>query len=396
MTKAVILAAGFGSRLMPLTMDRPKGMVDLMKVPLLVRQISVMRAVGIKDISIVGGYRSDCLDVLGLPVIQNLDFETTNMVESLMCARPLFDGKDDMIVAYGDIVYEPRVLEGLLGAQGAVVLTADLGWKQLWSARMDDYSSDVESFRLRADGCVCELGKRPNSLAEVEAQYIGLMRFSAECHDRLLAFYDQLDRAVFYDGQPFKKMYMTSFIQQLIDCGWNVRPSLIESGWLEVDTVDDLTRYEALASAGGLDQICQLPPLPDALELLTQLLPDVTDVPPGICDISAVSACMVDADQPSRSTIDALDRLARKIEINGVIHQRYVQTDMKAIPGSPSASKVNAAALFAAYLVAYDRTQDRRFLNTVLKALDGAMHTPRPACLHELNLLCARRLSRNV
>jgi choline kinase len=392
MTKAIILAAGFGSRLMPLTKDRPKGMVLLMGLPMLVRQIAVLRASGIQDISVVGGYRAECLDALGLSVIVNLAYDSTNMVESLMCARALFDSKDDVIMAYGDIVYEPRVLEALLHAEGEVVVTADLGWKQLWSTRMEDYASDVESFRLGADGSVAELGKRPSSLTEVEAQYIGLVRFSADCHARLLSFYDALDRAARYDGQPFPKMYMTSFIQQLIDRGWNVRPALIKNGWLEVDTVDDLQRYEALAGAGELDPICILVPAREPAELLVQLLPAFVDAPTGVCDIRALAASLCTSTEPTAATLSLLDRVARKIEIAGVLHQRYSEVHMKALPDSPAAIGTEAAALLAAYLLAYDRTQDRRHLNTVLKALGGTLHLPRPSNYYELDLLCVRRL----
>jgi choline kinase len=392
MTQAVILAAGFGSRLMPLTSDRPKGMVALMGLPMLARQIAVLRAGGVDNISIVGGYRADCLDVLGLPVIANPAYDSTNMVESLMRARALFDGKDDVIMAYGDIVYEPRVLAALLQTQGDVVVTADLGWQRLWSARMEDYASDVESFRLRADGSLAQLGKRPGSLAEVEAQYIGLVRFPAACHASLLAFYDGLDRAARYDGQPFPKMYMTSFIQQLIDRGWNVRPALIENGWLEVDTVEDLQRYEALAAAGELDPICRLAPAPEPAELLARLLQATVYAPSGVCDIRVVATCLLTPSEPMAVTLDLLDRLARKVEIVGVLHQRYCEADMKALPDSPTASGTETAALLAAYLLAYDRTQDRRHLNTVLKALGGTLRSPRPDCYHELDLLCARRL----
>lgn len=392
MTKAIILAAGFGSRLMPLTSDRPKGMVALMGLPILVRQIAVLRAGGVEDISIVGGYRAECLDALGLPIIANPVYDSTNMVESLMRARALFDGKDDVIMAYGDIVYEPRVLATLLQAQGEIVVTADLGWERLWSARMEDYSSDVESFRLRADGSMAELGKRPGSLAEVEAQYIGLVRFPAACHAALLAFYDGLDRTARYDGQPFPKMYMTSFIQKLIDCGWDVRPALIENGWLEVDTVEDLDRYEALAATGGLDPVCRLPRAPEPGELLARLLPAVPDLPAGVCDIRTTAARLLTPSEPTAGTLDLLDRLARKIEIAGVLYQRYTAADMKAMPGALDANGTEAAALLAAYLLSYDRTGDQRHLNTVLKALDGALRSPRPACYHELNLLCARRL----
>jgi choline kinase len=392
MTRAVILAAGFGSRLMPLTSDRPKGMVPLLGMPMLARQVAVLRAQGITDISIVGGYLAQRLETLGLPVMSNPAYETTNMVESLMCARALMDGTQDLIMAYGDIVYEPGVLEALLRERGDVVVTADRGWRRLWSTRMEDYASDVETFRLLEDGGVAELGKRPTSLDEVEAQYIGLVRFPAASHARLLAFYDGLDRQGSYDGQPFPKMYMTSFIQQLIDAGWNVRPALIDNGWLEVDTLDDLHRYEVLAAAGNLDPICRLETPPEPVQILTQLLGTRCGSRPGICDVLAVSSRLLDAEELSVEAGDMLDRLARKIEISGILHRQYLIDETRLLPQGEPATPEEVAALLAAYLVVFDRTGDRRHLNTVLKAIDGTLRQQRIACYHELDYLCARRL----
>lgn len=393
MTRAVILAAGFGSRLMPFTGDRPKGMVALLDIPLLARQIEVLRSAGIDDISIVGGYRAECLDVLGLPVIPNPAFDSTNMVESLMCARGLLDGRQDLIMAYGDIVYEPRVLATLLQTPGDVVVTADLGWQRLWSARMEDYASDVETFRLRPDGSLLELGKRPRSLSEVEAQYIGLVRFPAGEHGRLLTFYDGLDRSAIYDGQPFQKMYMTSFIQQLIDRGWSVRPALIENGWLEVDTVQDLERYEELAAAGRLAPICRLDGRSGPRDFLARLLPIVPkDVRQDVCDVRQVATQMLAVGAPDAALLDQLDGLARKIEIVGSLFKCYRLSDMRAVEDARSATSLEAAALLAAYLLAFDRTKDFRHLNTVLKALDGGLRVPPPAYPAELDLLCAQRL----
>lgn len=314
------------------------------------------------------------------------------MVESLMCARALMDGTQDLVMAYGDIVYEPGVLETLLREDGDVVVTADRGWRRLWSARMEDYASDVETFRLRADGRVAELGRRPKSLDEVEAQYIGLVRFPAGSHDALQAFYDGLDRQGSYDGQPFLKMYMTSFIQQLIDAGWNVRPALINNGWLEVDTLEDLRRYEALAAAENLAPICRLEVPPEPVQLLSQLLDRKPDDRPGMCDVLAVSARLLDEGEPTAETGDMLDRLARKIEIAGTLHRQYSIVEARLLPQGELARPEEIATLLAAYLVAYDRTGDRRHLNTVLKAIDGTLRQQRIACYHELDYLCAHRL----
>jgi choline kinase len=55
-----------------------------------------------------------------------------------------------------------------------------------------------------------------------------------------------LDRAGIYDGKDFDNMYMTSFIQTLIDGEWKVKPALIHNGWVEVDTVEELDMYESM------------------------------------------------------------------------------------------------------------------------------------------------------
>ena len=45
-----------------------------------------------------------------------------------------------------------------------------------------------------------------------------------------------MNREALYDGQSFNNMYMTSFLQYLIDCGTDIRAAFIHNGWLEVDT----------------------------------------------------------------------------------------------------------------------------------------------------------------
>lgn len=377
---------------MPLTQDRPKGMVVLAGLPLLAWQVAVMRRCGIRDISLVGGYRAEMLRAVGLPVILNESYAHTNMVESLMRARALFDGRSDLIMAYGDIVYEPRVLRTLLHTPGEVVVAADREWQMLWSARMDDSFRDVESFRLRADGSIAELGRRPESVDDVDAQYIGLVRFQASCHERLLALYDALDRAATYDGQPFQNMYMTTFLQLLIDRGWNVRAALVERGWLEIDTADDLRRYERLSLSGELDALCRLEPPPEPKEIIARLRPSVDAAPFAGCDIGMLATRLADSSTPDAETLEWLDRVARKIEITGTLHRRYVLAGVKAEPVGRLATPEESAALLAAYLVVYDGIGDPRHLNTVLKALGGTLHSPKPAMCHELDYCCARRL----
>lgn len=251
-TKAVILAAGVGSRLRPLTDARPKCLVELFGISLLDRQMGVLNACGIKDVHVVAGYRSEQLRARGYPVVINPAYESTNMVHTLFCARDLMTADADLLIAYGDIVYEARVLESILSCTASVCVAVDRAWRRYWAIRMDDPLADAETLKLDKQGYVTEIGKKPTGYDDIEGQYIGLIKVRADQVPRLVWEYDRMDRARRYDGKTFAQMFMTSFLQHLIDNGWPVRAVPIENGWLEVDTLLDLERYEALERIGEL------------------------------------------------------------------------------------------------------------------------------------------------
>ena len=89
--KAILLAAGSGSRLMPYTSGLPKGLVPLAGKALLERQIDVLGATGVDDILLVGGYEFRQLERFDVPIVLNPDFTTTNMVASLYKTKDHFD-----------------------------------------------------------------------------------------------------------------------------------------------------------------------------------------------------------------------------------------------------------------------------------------------------------------
>ncbi len=87
--RAVILAAGCGTRLRPLTDNRPKCMVELAGSSLLERQLMVLRAAGIDQITVVTGFRSDKIDADGCHLVHNPDYDVTNMVATLFSAATI-------------------------------------------------------------------------------------------------------------------------------------------------------------------------------------------------------------------------------------------------------------------------------------------------------------------
>ena len=73
--KAIILAAGIGSRMKPLTNDKPKCMVKLLDETLVERQIKIFHSCDINDITIVTGYKSEVIDVPNVNYVNNANYE---------------------------------------------------------------------------------------------------------------------------------------------------------------------------------------------------------------------------------------------------------------------------------------------------------------------------------
>jgi choline kinase len=243
--KAIVLAAGQGLRLKPLTDDRPKCLVPFRGRPILDRMLEALRAAGVTDVAVVTGYRADTLRGRGLTLRHNAEYASTNMVYSLFCAEDLLDG-DDVLVVYGDVLIRPALLRSFCEHEAPLAVAVNTRWRELWSLRMQDPLADAETLRLGDDGRIIELGKKARSYSEVEGQYMGLIRIASETLPRVVDFYRTLDRTKRYDGKDFRNMYMTSFLQAIIDDLMPIMAVPLDGGWLEIDSLADLTAYEKL------------------------------------------------------------------------------------------------------------------------------------------------------
>jgi choline kinase len=255
MTKALILAAGQGTRLRPITNDRPKCLVPFMGITLLERQVTTLHSQGVTDIHIATGYRADQIEELGFDTSLNKKFNKTNMVESLFSASNFMTNCDeDLIIAYGDIIYKKENLQKLLSCNDEVSIMIDKDWLSLWSFRLENPLDDAETLVVNSKGYITELGQKPKNYEKIQGQYTGLIKIRADKIQDFMGFYKSLDRTANYDGNDFFNMYMTTFIQLLINANWKIKASMVKNGWLEVDSVDDLTIYEEMASKGQLEE----------------------------------------------------------------------------------------------------------------------------------------------
>ncbi len=258
MTKAIILAAGQGTRLRPITDDKPKCLTPLSGQSLLSRQVKVLKKAGIHDITVIGGYRIDQIESLGYSCIENPDYASTNMVSTLFCGEQLMDNNEDLLICYGDIIYQSNNLNTVLSTNAEVTLMIDKDWRKLWELRLDNPLEDAETLKINHDGYILELGKKPDSYSDIQGQYTGLIKVRKDKIKPLVDFYRGLDQSASYDGQDFANMYMTSFLQQLIDASWHVKAAVVSNGWLEIDSVSDLETYQNLENQGRLKPFCDL------------------------------------------------------------------------------------------------------------------------------------------
>ena len=255
--KIIILAAGQGTRLRPLTDDRPKCMVEVNGRSIIERQLDTMRACGMKDedITIVCGYCSDVLkkkfDNTKIHFIVNEQYNITNMVCSLMCARALMESEEDIIISYGDIIYGEPVFEKILEAKDDMSVIVDDGWYEYWSERCENPLDDAETLMFDQDNYLTEIGQKTTELDKVKSQYIGLMRFKGEGLKEMLSLSAEAERrsnhgeALWRTTRNYAKMYMTDLLQGLIDEGHKLRAVHIQRGWFEIDDREDLKVVEA-------------------------------------------------------------------------------------------------------------------------------------------------------
>ncbi len=243
MTTLIILAAGRGARLSPLTDHTPKALVPVGQRPLLEWTLDHAARLGIDRVVIVAGYRAEQFMAYDADVIINKHYASTNMVETLFCAQSRFE--QDCIVSYGDIVFNHEVLETLLSRSEPVSVVIDTQWRDYWRQRFDNPLDDAETLKLDQTGNITEIGQAPIAYEDIAAQYIGLMRFQGDGVQSLEQGHKQAQDddhnqgTCFNSGRTLAQLYLTDLLQGMIDHGVTIKAVPIAGGWLEIDTVAD-------------------------------------------------------------------------------------------------------------------------------------------------------------
>ncbi|MCF6226982.1 MAG: phosphocholine cytidylyltransferase family protein [Xanthomonadales bacterium] len=236
---AIILAAGHGSRLGEMSNSSPKCLTLIAGKSILEWSALSLKHAGIQQIHIVSGYKAEKVRTeaaaLNINEINNPDWQSTDMVYSLMLAVKHLK-LEKFVVVYGDILFHPQHVVSLIKSTNDIAMTYDCDWLNLWKLRFEEPMDDAETFKINA-GKLYEIGMKPNTLAEIQGQFMGLMLFRPEGVIMIRQVLEQI-------GHLRKKVQLTQLLQQLIQKKHHIEIIAVQGRWCEIDTETDLHAYK--------------------------------------------------------------------------------------------------------------------------------------------------------
>ena len=239
--KALIIAAGLGSRLKKHTENLPKCMLDFGGKTLLQRQLDSYKKCGIKDISLIRGYKKEKINYKGIKYFENTDYKNNNILNSIFYAEKVING--NIIISYSDILFDSSVVERTLDTDHDISVVVDIDWRGYYVGRKDHPISEAENVIFNSNNEVEKIGKINTGKEEVHGEFIGMIKLSNRGTEIFKEHFHRLKKIYwnkpFQRAKNFQKAYLTDFIQELVDIGIKVHCVIIESGWKEIDTVED-------------------------------------------------------------------------------------------------------------------------------------------------------------
>ena len=236
---AVILAAGLGSRIRPLTDDAPKTLLGIGGQTILARMLTAIQEAGIIDVILVLGYLHEKVETvvrdsfpdLRVQVVVNDRYEKTNTGYSLLLAADLLDGSA-FIKFDGDVAFDPEILHRLLSSPNATAICID---------RNIELASEEVKVSLSAGTRVAKISKTL-PLDEAVGESIGIEKISTDTARQLFT-----ELGAMMAHEHHWQDYYEAGYERLIERGvpFDV-VDISDLRWTEIDTRHDYDTAERL------------------------------------------------------------------------------------------------------------------------------------------------------
>jgi choline kinase len=227
---AVILVAGVGSRLRPITDTRPKALAPVGDETILGRAVRLLLDFGVSRLILATGYREDAVRAALADLAKEVVFcpnprydSTQNSVSLALCRAAV--GGDSFFKLDGDVVFDPEVLTRIAAPSAELSAGVD-------SAR----KLDAEAMKVVVDGNIIRRFGKAVPLGQSHGESIGIERIAASASAKL---FDALEDRI---AAGVTDLYYEDVYSQMIERGELVAAAADVSGlrWCEVDTFDDL------------------------------------------------------------------------------------------------------------------------------------------------------------
>ncbi len=231
--KALILAAGFGSRLAPITNECPKALVPVNGKPIIFKQIENLMKHNITDITIISGYKADVLekrihDVFPyVNMICSVNYETTNNMYSAYLAKNTFYNSEFLLMN-ADVFFDDTVIESLLNPKYKNAIVTDIG------------SYSEESMKvIEKDGKIISISKQIQENDALGCS-IDVYKFSSEASKE---FFDCC--ADYIENKKIVNKWSEVALCDILDKVNFVACPLV-GNWYEIDNMEDLHNAELI------------------------------------------------------------------------------------------------------------------------------------------------------
>ncbi|MDH5739374.1 MAG: phosphoenolpyruvate mutase [Nitrospira sp.] len=240
-TNAIVLAASRGEELRELTEHQPKTMIKIQGTPILAHIVDAYNAVGIKDITVVRGYRKEAVTLPNLTYLDNDEFAETGELDSLNKALSAWKGQaKDLIISYGDVLFNKYIPQALCQEKEDFVIFVDSDWQN-------------QSSYARLGGFVeCSL---PNSKkafnAKVYLKQLGDMVPKEQTHGVWMGFLKvspvgsvllQTILATMMANPANRKAGIPHLLQALLNRQQPIRVLYTVGHWLDINSLDDVVQ----------------------------------------------------------------------------------------------------------------------------------------------------------
>ena len=240
--KAIVLAAGEGSRMGKLTQNTPKPLVKVNGKSIIERQLLILKQNEILDVIIITGPHNKKFDFEKVRYIHDENFREHDQLGSLMSAKKEIDG--DIIILYADIIFEDMILAKILESKSDISIAVDMDWERTYVSRTDNSFAEADKVRFEK-GSVSRIFKtmtEEDKKFEI-GEFIGLMKLSKNGSKQLVDCYEKIQnihKGKFHDALSLEKAKLVDLLQELIENKIKIDAIPITGKWCEIDTEEDL------------------------------------------------------------------------------------------------------------------------------------------------------------